>query len=233
MRAPLCGLKRPRRQGGWTGRRWHAREPTMAGGTVIRPLARGQRGRRHGHRAMEPQSLDGQQDQSRVYPDQHPGHQRVGQGAADDRSIWPPSRPGSKTPLTSTRSGMTWPTPSTRPWNPRTFRCGSTTAIEANAIRPTPHSDGIELPRQAAPAIASERPILFSRAIRAGSWPRSRDGALARPGSWAIYPRWINWAGCHIHLAIPEPEGLASVIFLAENYPVPFACRRCIPRATG
>ena len=36
-----------------------------------------------------------------------------------------------RTPSTSTRSGMTWPVPSTRPWNPRTYRYGSATATEA------------------------------------------------------------------------------------------------------
>jgi hypothetical protein len=45
---------------------------------------RGQRGGGHRHRAVEPQHLGGQQYQPGVHPDQHPGHDRVGQRPADD-----------------------------------------------------------------------------------------------------------------------------------------------------
>ncbi len=51
---------------------------------------------------------------------------------------WPRSEPGSKTPSTSTRSGMTWPAPSIRPWNPRTCRCGSAGATERTPFPPHP-----------------------------------------------------------------------------------------------
>jgi len=58
--------------------------------------------------------------------------------------------------------------------------------------------------------MGQEWPILFSRDVREGTWPRSPGDAAGSPNGWGIHSRCLFPSGCRVHVGFWWPTEASS-----------------------